>query len=118
MLQNIFLKTVRDYRRQILIWGGGLGALMLVYGPAYNSVFGDVPDRAKVVADYKKTVESFTILTGKVYDIDTFGGFINTKIGSAIPVLLGLWALIAASAVIRGEEERGSHDLLVSTPHS
>ncbi len=118
MLQNIFLKTVRDYRRQILIWGGGVGLLMLFYGTTYNTIFGTGPDRAKAIAEYKKTIEAFTILTGKVYDIGSYGSFINTKIGSVMPVLVSLWALLAATTVIRGEEERNSHDLLVSTPHS
>ncbi len=118
MLRNIFLKTLRDYRLQVLIWGGGLGLLMLVYGPAYNSVFGPGPDRAKLIEDYKKTFESFTILTGKVSDLDTFGGFITAKVGSAIPILLGIWALLAGSNLIRGEEERGNLDLLLSTPHT
>lgn len=118
MLQNIFLKTIRDYRRQILIWGGGLGLIMWGYGATYSSVFGNIPNRAKVIEDYKKTVESFTIFTGKVYDVGTYGGFIDNKLGSIMPVLLGLWALLTATGVIRGEEERGSHDLLVSTPHT
>lgn len=118
MLRNIFLKTVRDYRRQILIWGGGLGLLMFVYGFAYNSVFGAGPNRAQLIEDYKKAFDSFSILTGKVYDLDTFGGFIMAKIGSAIPIILGIWALLAGSAIIRGEEEKGSLDLLLSTPHT
>lgn len=118
MLQNVFLKTLRDNRRQMLIWGGGLGLLMLVYGFAYNSVFGAGPNQAKIIEDYKKTVDSFAFLTGKVYDLDTFGGFIGNRIGSAMPVLLGIWALLAGSSLIRGEEERGSLDLLLSTPHT
>lgn len=118
MFNNIFLKTLRDYFRQILIWGGGLGLVMLVYGVGYNSIFGTGPDRAKAVEDYRKTIESFTILTGKIYDIDTFGGFVTTKIGSGMPILLGIWALLAGSKLIRGEEERGSLDLVVSTPHT
>ncbi|HEX2914349.1 MAG TPA: ABC transporter permease subunit [Chloroflexia bacterium] len=118
MLQNIFLKTVRDYIRQILIWGGGLGLIMLGYGATYNSVFVNVPNRAKAIEDYQKAVESMSILTGKVYGVGTYGGFIDVKIGSMMPVLLGLWTLIAATGVIRGEEERGSMDLLLSTPHT
>jgi ABC-2 type transport system permease protein len=118
MFNNIFLKTLRDYFRQILIWGGGIGLVMLVYGVGYNSIFGTGPDRAKAVEDYRKTIESFTILTGKIYDIDTFGGFITAKIGSGIPILLGIWALLAGSGILRGEEERGNLDLLVSTPHT
>ncbi len=118
MFNNIFLKTLRDYSRQILIWGGGIGLLMLVYGAGYNTIFGTGPDRAKAVEDYRKTIESFTILTGKIYDIDTFGGFINSKIGSGMPIILGIWALLAGSAIIRREEERGTLDLLVSTPHT
>ncbi len=118
MLLNIFLKTVRDYRRQILIWGGGLGLIMLSYGAAYSSVFGEGPNRAKLIEDYRKTIDSFSILTGKVYDIDTFGGYINVKIGSVMPVLLGIWALLVGSALVRSEEERGSLDLLASTPRT
>lgn len=114
---DIFRKTMRDYRRSIAIWGGGLALLMLTAGTTYNGVIGG-PDKAQQIASLQKIIDSFGFLIGKAYDLDTFGGFVTTRHLGQVPVLLGLFALLSGSALIRGEEERGSLDLLLSTPHS
>ncbi len=113
----IFRKTLRDYRKSIAIWGGGLALLMLTAGPTYNGVIGG-PGKAQQIESLKKIVDSFAFLIGKAYDLDTFGGFVTTRYLGILPVLLGIFALLAGSALIRGEEERGSLDVLLSTPHS
>lgn len=114
---DIFRKTLRDYRKSIVIWGGGLALLMLTVGTAYNGVLGG-PDKAQQVASLQKIADQFGFLIGKAYDLDTFGGFVTTRYLGIIPVLLGIFALLSGSALIRGEEERGSLDVLLSTPHS
>lgn len=113
----IFRRTLRDDLRSILIWGGGLALLMLTVGTAYNQAIGG-PNKAQEVASLEKIYKSFTFLVGPAYDLDTLGGFVTTRYMSVVPVILGIFALLAGSFLIRGEEERGSLDLLLSTPHS
>jgi ABC-2 type transport system permease protein len=119
MLGNIFLKTVRDYRWSILWWGGGVAFLMGATAAAYPTLFsGSGANQAKQQADLQDLANSFSFLTGKVPEINTLGGFMYLKAIIYGVVLFALFAILAGSALIRGEEERGSLDILLSTPHS
>jgi ABC-2 type transport system permease protein len=117
MLRNTFLKTIRDYRLQILILGGWLALTMLLLVQAYAGVFTG-PDRAKFIADYAKGIQSLSFVVGKGYDVDTVGGFITFEVMIVFSVTLAVFALMVGSGIIRGEEEKGSLDLLLSMPHS
>ena len=114
---KVFLKTMRDYRLQILIWGGSLAALLAYYAWVYVDIFMK-PNRAQVLAEYQKAFDNFSFITGKAYDIDTYGGFITAEFMAYLPVLVGLFALLCGSALLRSEEERGSLDVLLAAPHS
>src|SRR5205814_9180230 len=46
---------------------------------------------------------------------DTVGGYATSKIGIFI-FLIGIWPLLAASRMLRGEEDRSSLDMLLSVP--
>jgi ABC-2 type transport system permease protein len=118
MLRNIFLKTVRDSRLSVLIWGGLMLMLLVSTGKAYQDVFPKGELGAKAIEEYLKVANSLSILVGNAYDIDTVGGFMHNRLLSWGPVLLSIMALLLGSMLIRGEEERGSLDLLASTAHS
>jgi ABC-2 type transport system permease protein len=60
----------------------------------------------------------FRGLLGDPINIETLGGFISWRVGNSLPVLLGLWSVIALSGTLAGEAAKGSLDLLVSTPHA
>jgi Putative exporter of polyketide antibiotics len=50
-----------------------------------------------------------------VIAVDTIGGYATFKIGIFI-FLIAIWPLLAASRMLRGEEDRGSLDVLLSLP--
>jgi len=113
----IFRKTLRLQRLSILIWGIGLTLLTISTGAAYTAIVGGA-DRAEQIASFKKLMDSFSFLVGKTYDLDTYGGFITVRLLGTTPALVGIYALLLGSGTIRGEEEKGSLDVLLSTPHS
>jgi ABC-2 type transport system permease protein len=51
----------------------------------------------------------------QLVDIETVGGYATWKIGIFIFVI-AIWPLLAGSRMLRGEEERGSMDMLLSLP--
>jgi len=57
-------------------------------------------------------------LLGEPIAIDQLGGFISWRVGNFLPVLLGLWPVLALSGTLVGEATKGSLDLVVSTPIS
>ena len=56
--------------------------------------------------------------SGEPINLETLGGFLSWRVGNFLPVLLGLWPVIALSGTLAGEAAKGSLDLLASTPQS
>ena len=55
-------------------------------------------------------------LLGEPINLETMGGFLSWRVGNTLPVLLGLWPIVALSGTLAGEAAKGSLDLLSSTP--
>ena len=118
MLRNIFLKTLRDNRWGILAVGLGLGLVLLVTIASYPSLFtGDAAERARQSAEFTRLLKAFSALLGEPVPIDTVGGFLTFRSLGFLPVVIGVWAAIVAAGLIRGEEELGALDVLLTTPH-
>jgi len=108
--KSIYLKTLRDFRVAILGWGVGMGLLMYVLLSAIPSLIATPQARASLVS----LASSFTWLADPVA-VDTVGGYATWKYGLTI-LIIAVWALLAGSRLLRGEEERGSMDTLLSVP--
>src|SRR3989440_2290085 len=108
--KSVYLKTLRDFRIAILGWGVGMGLLMYVVLVAVPSLIATPQARASLVS----LSGSFAWLAEPV-KVDTVGGYATWKYGLTI-LIIAIWALIAGSRLLRGEEERGSLDALLSLP--
>ncbi len=117
MLRNNFLKTVYDFRLSIFFWGLGFAFLILIICGNYNDVVQGA-DRTNVLVGYKKLANLPGYPGGGAPDTDTFGGFITFRMLGGVPLILGIFGVLAGSSIIRGEEDKGSLDLLLTTPHS
>ena len=51
--------------------------------------------------------------SGEPINIETLGGYLSWRVGNVLPVMLGLWSVLALSGTLAGEARRGSLDLLV-----
>src|SRR5581483_8909884 len=107
---SVFLKTLRDFRIAIFGWGVGMGLLMYVVLIAVPSVVSTPEARASLVS----LASSFSWLAEPV-KVDTPGGYATWKYGPLI-LLLALWPILVCSRMLRGEEEYGSLDVLLSLP--
>ena len=107
---GIYGKTVRDYRVAILGWGAGMGLLLFAVLAAVPSLVTTAQARAALVG----LAGSYAWLAEPVA-VDTPGGYATWKYGLTI-LLLAIWPLLACSRLLRGEEERGSLDVLLSMP--
>jgi polyether ionophore transport system permease protein len=108
--RNIYLKTLRDYRIAILGWGIGMGLLILVVLASFPSLVETPEARASLVS----LGPSFAWIAEPI-KIDTAGGYATFKYGFTV-LVMALWPLLAGSRMLRGEEERGSLDVLLSLP--
>jgi ABC-2 type transport system permease protein len=107
---SVYLKTLRDYRIAILGWGAGIGLLMYAVVTAISSVVATPEARASLVG----LASSFSWIAEPI-KVDTAGGYATWKYGFTI-LVTALWPILAGSRMLRGEEERGSLDVLLSLP--
>jgi ABC-2 type transport system permease protein len=110
--RSVYLKSLRDARIAILGWGIGLGLLMYVVLIAVKQVVATAAARAALAS----LASSFTWLAEPV-SIGTPGGYATWKYGPTV-LILAIWPLLVGSRMLRGEEERGSLDVLLSLPKS
>ena len=113
LLSGVYQKTVRDHRTGALAWGAGAGLLMVVTLASFEQLAGTPEARAALVA----LAEQFKWFESAV-GVDKPGGFATFRLGPMLGVFPSIWALLAASATLRGEEERGALDLVLSTPRT
>jgi ABC-2 type transport system permease protein len=109
MFGSIWSKTLRDYRVAILAWGLAL------------ALFGAIDfaeSTPTTIATFGSLAPLFRML-GDPYQIQTPEGFITWRIMELfVPLAISFWPILAGARMVRGEEERGSMDVLLSTPQS
>ena len=113
-LRSIFLKTLGDSRIAILAWGLGIGAIAPLIFTLVPTLLADSEARASVLA---LTRHPAIRVFAEPVDVLTPGGYATWRLALILP-LLGIWALLATSRSLRGEEESGALDLLLSLPRS
>ena len=107
---SVFLKTLRDFRIAIFGWGIGMGLLMLAVLSAISSLIATPAARASLVS----LAHSFSWIAEPI-QVDTPGGYATWKYGFTV-LVMALWPILVGSRMLRGEEERGSLDVLLSLP--
>jgi len=109
-LSSVFLKTVRDYRVAILGWGIGMGLVVISPMASVSALVTTPQARQQLVS----LAQTFAWNADPVA-VDTIGGYATFKIGIFV-FLIAVWSLLAGSRMLRGEEDRGSLDVLLSLP--
>ena len=107
---SVFLKTLRDFRIAILGWGLGMGLLMYAVISAIHSVINTAAACASIVSlstSFEWIAEPIALCTP--------GGYATWKYGFTI-LVMALWPLLIGARMLRGEEERGSMDVLLTLP--
>ena len=107
MFRTIRSKSLRDYRVPILSWGFGLALLMVAGLAAATPALRDA---------YASIAQSLRFL-GDPFAMQTPEGYATTRyLELFVPLLLSIWAILAGARMLRGEEERGTMDVLLATP--
>ncbi len=119
-LRSVYSKTVRDSRRAALGVGLVAGLFMLGTGAPYGVApeFATIELRQQFIAGITALPQALRGLLGDPIRIETLGGFLSWRVGNVLPVVFGIWSVLALSGTLAGEAGRGSLDLLASTPHS
>jgi len=112
MLSNVFLKTLRDWRRAMLWWCIGLAALALWVIVLYPTL-GDSGMYEDLVEQLSSSYAAFI----DVEDLGSAEGYLQSEVFFFMaPLLLLVLTVGFGGGTIIREEERGTLDLLMSTP--
>ena len=109
----IFRRQLRDARVGILGWGlmlGFFGFMVIALFPQIEGLleaFGPLLDSPVIKP-----------LVGDVTEFATLQGFLGLKLFSMLPLIIGVYVVLFALGIVAGEEERGTLDILLSTPAS
>lgn len=109
-LSSVLLKTLRDYRVAIVGWGIGMGLVVASPMASVGVLLSTPQARAQLVG-----LASTFAWNADVVRVETIGGYATFKIGVFI-FLIVVWPILAASRMLRGEEDRGSLDVLLALP--
>jgi ABC-2 type transport system permease protein len=112
-LGAVWSKTLRDQRRALLWWCVAIGLVVLMYSAFYPSITANARQFDQYMKNLPRAVRD--MLGGA--DIASPVGYLRAEIFTFMgPVLLLVYAIGAGSRAIAGEEERGTLDLLLTTP--
>ena len=117
MLNGIFFKTLRDYRRSMSFWSVGLLLLAVFLVLFYPTI----RDSQQAIQEYIDLLpkELMAAFAGDISNYGTPTGFLNSELFFfMVPALFLAFTIGFGSRAIAGEEEGGTLDILLSYPLS
>jgi ABC-2 type transport system permease protein len=105
IMLNLLRYEVQSRWMGILGWGIGMG----LFGSMYIGIW---PEMSALVEDFG----DLSIYEAMAIDMATFAGFIASVVVQYVPLLVAIYAIIASTGTLAGEEDRGTLELLLATP--
>jgi ABC-2 type transport system permease protein len=81
---------------------------------SYEQTYPDAASRQKLAA--LSDDPAMRMLQGVPHAVDTPGGFVAWDAGWMLAAIIGIWALLVAGRLLRGEEESGRAELVLAGP--
>ena len=110
----VFRHTLIRFRGRILAWGIALAALGLFIIPFYDVYLEQEESMLQLLESYPPEVMAFF---GGMADILSPAGFLDGQLAT-LPLILGIFAVLAGSALLARDEESGRLDLILAHPVS
>jgi ABC-2 type transport system permease protein len=115
---SIFGKTIRDSRRATIITSALLALVFIGVSGAIISEFDTPQSRVELENLVNAVPPILQGLAGKVVNVGTLGGYLQYKYGVFFPLVVSLWSILALSATLAGEAQRGSLEFIAATGRS
>jgi ABC-2 type transport system permease protein len=112
-----FSHILRRNRVQILAWGFGL-AVLGGYLLNFSETFIGTEQQATLKQLFEIYPEELMAFFGDMDQMFTPSGFLHIEFFSYMPIILGIYAILAGSGLLVGDEENGIMDLVMSYPIS
>jgi ABC-2 type transport system permease protein len=109
-----FRYTLTSLRGQILGWGLGLALYGMLIVSMYNTLLAQQDQFQQMIANYPEAFLAF--FGGDANQMMTPAGFLGMYAFSMMPILIGIFAVLAGSGLIVSDEEHGRLDLIIAHP--
>ena len=116
-MKRLFVNLRYTYigsRGSILGWGLGLALYGLMIVPMYETFAGQGDQFQQMIASYPPEFLAFFGAT--VDTMLTPAGFLGMYAFSMLPIIIGIYAVLAGSGLMVSDEERGRLDLIIAHP--
>ncbi|TET80328.1 MAG: hypothetical protein E3J37_11495, partial [Anaerolineales bacterium] len=105
---TVFRYTMKRFRGQIIGWGIGLFLLGLLLVSMFDSFAGQQEALNELLAIYPEELMAFF---GDFKNFATPEGFLGIEFFSFMPLILGIFPILAGSGLLVSDEESGRLDL-------
>lgn len=112
---TVLRHTLSRSRGAILGWGLTLALLGMMMVPFYDTIAEDLEAWESLMDFYPEEIMAFF---GEGAAFTTPEGFLSIEYFSFMPLVLGVYAILAGSGMLAADEESGVLDLLVAQPVS
>ena len=110
---HLFRHSLNRFRGQILGWGVTLGILSAYLLSFYDTLVAQRAQLEQLLASYPPELLAFF---GDIGSMFTPQGYLTLEFFSYMPLILGVFAILAGSGLLAGDEESGVLDLLLAHP--
>lgn len=115
MFRNVGLKTYNDYKRSLIYWSLGLIGTVALLMAMYPTVRESSAQLTEYVDQMPEAMQA--MFAGGSEDYSSPVGFLSAELFEfMLPLLFAILTIGMGARAIAGEEERGTLDLLLSTP--
>lgn len=112
---TIFRHQFSRSKGQILGWGIGMALIGLYMVSFYDSIVDQREQLEILLEAYPPELFAFF---GGIEDMFSPQGYFHTYLFSYMPIVLGIYVVLAGSGLLAGDEESGTLDLVLSYPIS
>ncbi|MEU8120433.1 hypothetical protein AB0C21_17130 [Spirillospora sp. NPDC049024] len=106
--------TLRLIRRGLGWLAAAVALYVVVEVLTYEQTYPDRASRQRLAA--LSDDPAMRMLQGVPHAVDTTGGFVVWDAGWVLAAVVGIWALLVAGRLLRGEEESGRAELVLAAP--
>ncbi|WP_433225859.1 hypothetical protein [Actinomadura formosensis] len=106
--------TARLIRRGVSWLALALAGYLVIEVLTYERTYPDMASRMKLVT--LSDDPAMRMLQGVPHAVETSGGFVVWDAGWILAAIVGIWAMLVAGRLLRGEEESGRAELVLVAP--
>jgi ABC-2 type transport system permease protein len=110
---NLTRFSWRQLWRGATIWSVVLAVIVVTGVTTYDNDYSN-PLAREAFARSIGRLPSLQALYGRATGVDSTGGFLTWRYGDLMTIIIGLWALLAVTRMLRGDEESGRTEVLVA----